>query len=713
MSQYRCLPMVFAGLSLLLLSTAAAQSVRINRVHHGTEGVYNAHSDSSRIILMLEEADRLKEVPRLDSAGALCRQALQMSLAAKDSFLIAMSYYELGQWALAANRIEEALAHLQTSLNMRFEKEQSSYTAGVYNDLGYLYGGKGEMEKQREWYLRAMRIYDRIQDSTGMSETLSNLSTSSLELGDKQEAIRYALRALAIRERGHDDDILALSCNNLSQVYLQADSLDQAIHYQQKGLHYAELSGSRRRMAQSYTSMSLLLNREGKNAEALEYEKKTIEICKMTGDSGMLARRCIAAAMLFSKLKDSVAAVQYFDLAGKVSLAIDDKYNLRDMYLYRAVFFKERKDFYQAYESLKKYHAYKDSIIKDETTTNIAEIQARYDTEKKDKAIGELRSSERIHQLEIEKQKAVITGNLAEAQRKENEISLLSQAGELQNAKIRQQEAELDRNELEAKSKEQQLQLARAEKELQDRELQQQKQTRNIIIGSTILLALIAAGIFNRWQLKKKLQQQAALLEMRNHIARDLHDELGSTLTSIHILSQVSRNHLSQDEGRASSLLEKITEQSRQMQQSMSDIVWAIRSDNDKIENMMVRMREFLAQTLEAKDIAIKFGAAEELLGYSFSMQQRKDIFLIFKEAVNNAAKYARCTEMEVSFKLCNGRILLEVKDNGVGFDPDKLRSTNGLNNMRVRSAGLAGHCHIRARPGEGTTVLLDLPMAT
>ena len=247
MSQYRYLPMVFAGLSLLLLSTAAAQSVRINRVYHGTEGASNAH-DSPKIIFLLEEADRLREIPRLDSAGILSREALQLSLATKDSFFIALSWYELGQWALAANRKEEALAHLQKSLDVHFEKEQTSYTAGVYNDLGYLYGAKGEMEKQREWYLRAMRIYDRIQDSTGMAETLSNLSTSSLELGDKPEAIRYALRALAIREKGQDKDILALSCNNLSQIYLQADSMDQAIRYQQEGLRYAELSGSRRRI---------------------------------------------------------------------------------------------------------------------------------------------------------------------------------------------------------------------------------------------------------------------------------------------------------------------------------------------------------------------------------------------------------------------------------------------------------------------------------
>jgi signal transduction histidine kinase len=145
----------------------------------------------------------------------------------------------------------------------------------------------------------------------------------------------------------------------------------------------------------------------------------------------------------------------------------------------------------------------------------------------------------------------------------------------------------------------------------------------------------------------------------------------------------------------------------------MSDIVWAIRSDNDKIENMMVRMREYLAQTLEARNISIRFEASEALLGHSFSMQQRKDIFLIFKEAVNNAAKYACCTMLEVSFRLNNDRILLEVTDNGVGFEPGKVRSSNGLNNMQVRSAGLDGHCDIRTGPGMGTTVLLNLPATT
>src|SRR5882757_2086729 len=207
MSQYRLLPGFLTGISLLLLSTAVAQPIRTARSHHGAEGSYNVR-DSARVFTLLDEADKFKELSKLDSAASLCRQALQLSrdrkmlrgeafsqlalgdvhyrrsewramktydsaglqlgVQLKDSFLIALAYYGLGQWAQGTSRKEDALAYFQQSLSVQFEKEQSSYTAGVYNDLGYLYGSKSEIDKQREWYLKAMRLYDRIKDSSGM-----------------------------------------------------------------------------------------------------------------------------------------------------------------------------------------------------------------------------------------------------------------------------------------------------------------------------------------------------------------------------------------------------------------------------------------------------------------------------------------------------------------------------------------------------------------
>jgi signal transduction histidine kinase len=193
-------------------------------------------------------------------------------------------------------------------------------------------------------------------------------------------------------------------------------------------------------------------------------------------------------------------------------------------------------------------------------------------------------------------------------------------------------------------------------------------------------------------------------------IARDLHDEIGSTLTSINILSKVSQRNLSKDDARAAELLDKVIDQSQQIQQNMSDIVWAIKPDNDRIGNMTVRMREYLSHTLEPKDILIEFRADDPAMQTSLSMQGRRDFFLIFKEAVNNIAKYSRCKHAEILLSRHNGHISLVIRDDGVGFDVLTKRSANGLKNMIQRAELMKGSLQITSSPGQGTEIRLSVP---
>lgn len=210
---------------------------------------------------------------------------------------------------------------------------------------------------------------------------------------------------------------------------------------------------------------------------------------------------------------------------------------------------------------------------------------------------------------------------------------------------------------------------------------------------------------------RERIRRLEEKFRIRSVIARDLHDEIGSTLTSINILSRVSRSNIEKDHEKAAGLLQKITEQSQDMQQSMSDIIWAIRPDNDKLENMAARMREYLSQTLEAKDIAIQFEADEQVLKESLSMEQRRDFFLIFKEAVNNAAKYSRSAAVAVSLKKDRNCIELSICDEGIGFDVTKKHTTNGLKNMQSRAASLKAALVITSAPGKGTRVELNIPV--
>ena len=227
-------------------------------------------------------------------------------------------------------------------------------------------------------------------------------------------------------------------------------------------------------------------------------------------------------------------------------------------------------------------------------------MQTKYETEKKDNEItklyteqkikqlqiDKLNTGQRIKQLAIEKQNAIIAGNKLLAKQKEDEINLLSKERELLDFEVKQQTEALVKQQLLAKTQQQQLDLAAKEKELSDINFKRQKQSKQIIIGAGLALLAVGGILFNRYQLKKRLAEKEKLLAIRDVIAKDLHDEVGSTLSSIKILSEVSKKNIDKDSKKSALLLEKIVEQSEKMQQGMSDIVWAVKPDNDKIEDL-------------------------------------------------------------------------------------------------------------------------------
>jgi signal transduction histidine kinase len=657
----------------------------------------------------LKIADVLFQKESDDNLADYFAEGLKIGAQLKDSFMMALACYQQGQYLMYEDQLEEAERLYNRALALKFGKEESNYTAMVYNDIGYLFGLKDELEKQAEWLLKAIRIHEKGDDLSARAATTSNLSGVYAKLGDNAKALSYTRDAIAMRETIHDIQGLATSYENLSRLYL-ATSLDSAAKYQQIAMRYAEKSGVKSFMMRSYDNLSVLMDRQRNKPEALAYIQKSIALSREMNDKTGLAGKCRWAALLCGDMKDTVAMEAYFRESYELSVQLKNKTLLRDLYASKASSYSKMSDYKNAYDNLKKHYLYRDSLISTETATNIAELQTKYETEKKDNEISRLNTAQQIKQLEIQKQKAIIAGNKLEAKQKENEITLLSQQQELRDVRIKQQAEELEKQLLLAKNNQQALQLAGAEKIVKDKELQSQKQVRNLMLISMGTLVIIGVALFNRYQLKKKLQQQKALLSVRNNIAKDLHDEIGSALTSIKILSEVSHNNLQKDPVKSAALLKKITEQSSQVQQGMSDIVWAVAPDNDKLENMVVRMREYIAHTLEPKNIRTYFEVDEKTLSKSLSMEQRHDFLLIFKEAINNAAKYSGARQVHIHLSGDARQLQLVVSDDGVGFEADKARSSNGLRNMRTRTEALNGRFSLSTAPGKGVKIDIEIP---
>jgi signal transduction histidine kinase len=186
---------------------------------------------------------------------------------------------------------------------------------------------------------------------------------------------------------------------------------------------------------------------------------------------------------------------------------------------------------------------------------------------------------------------------------------------------------------------------------------------------------------------------------------------MGSTLSTINILSAMASARITTDTPKAASYVSKITENSQRMMEAMDDIVWSIKPSNDSMQRIIARMREFATSLLESKEMDLHFVVEEEVHDVRLNMEARRDFFLIFKEAVNNAAKYSEACRVDVRIYRDGQRLHLEVIDNGVGFDPVTADGGNGLGNMQRRAAGMQAKYVLQSKVGAGTRIHLQLPL--
>ena len=224
-----------------------------------------------------------------------------------------------------------------------------------------------------------------------------------------------------------------------------------------------------------------------------------------------------------------------------------------------------------------------------------------------------------------------------------------------------------------------------------------QNQLKLYILGGFLLASIVVGGVVVRNRRQKQLQN------IRNSIADDLHDDIGSTLSSISIMSELARKKSPE----ASSLLASIGENTISLQENMSDIVWAIKTENDVFENVLQRMELFATEILEAKNIALEFTADASLFASRLSMKKRKNLYLFFKEAINNAAKHSQASKVWVAVTLKEHNVEMIIQDNGRGFDVRNSFAGNGMGTLRKRVEELAGHFKIHSIKNGGTAVEL------
>ena len=667
---------------------------------------------------LIEATDVYIDKDDLDKAQANAMEVNKIGLQLKDSLITAITWMQMAQVKMYGNFFDDAIPLFEKSLQYYLSKHPTRYSALAYNDLGYTWGRKGDLSKQASYLIQSISIYEKYfpHQYGEIAIALNNLSTVYYSLNEREKAIVYAKQSLVYREKTGDVSRLSLGCCNISQFYIGINN-EEAEKYLQLCVKYALQSKQEPRIIHSYVTAAHLYSTNKKPVEALEFELKAIALLeKDKKNPAMLARRYMAAGTVSRQLnKDSTVIVSYYNKSYELLKNLPDKLNHRDFYFQLYTFYDERKNHTAAYENYKKYILYKDSVISEKTQSSITEIATRYETEKKDNELKKLYTEQRIRQLEIEKQKAVIAGNLLEAKQKENEIKLLSQQQQLQEIDFKKTQDELEKQLLLAKNNEQayllsqqQLKLSIAEKELREKELKGQKLLRNIVIAGVILLSLFAGILFNRYKLKKKLEQQQQLLHIRNDISSNLHDDIGASLSNINILNELTKRNVA-DPDKAKSYLAKAGDDIQRISESLSDIVWNINPQYDDLDHLFIRMKRYAADILDGKEIAAQLSFPSDMEKLTMPMDQRRDFYLIFKEAVNNLVKYSKATEAVIEVHTGDQQIHLKITDNGKGFDLNNTRMGNGVQNMKQRADKWNSRLQVQSEPEKGTTILLSM----
>ena len=520
-------------------------------------------------------------------------------------------------------------------------------------------------------------------------------------------AVPYAVKAGNIKRLG-------LAYLNRADVYKNLENYAAALKDCDTAIIYAEKAANNDGLGRIYSIINSIYQSLKQYSKALASLDKSDHHFNLSGNRQMLALNYSERAEIFIVQNEPGQAVPLLTKAIAIADSLEDIENLSsyNLSLGNALFSLKRID--EAEKTLNKSLQYVVQTGNTRQQANAYESLSRVELERDNfsKAIGNgLRAYEIIKQENDLLREQSIAATLAEVYSKAGDekeaYKFLKISSSLSDSLVRQQFSKENlqlQNSFEAKEKDRAIQLLAKDKELQQQKLRQQLLL-TVAVAAVALLILVGAWmLINRNRLKQRMKE----LELRNQIAADLHDEVGSSLSSIHMLSQMATQQ--GNESTHKDILARMSSNAKETMDKMGDIVWMIKPGETEAVSLKQRMERFAYEIGSSKNIEIQM-QLDELEKIKLTMEQRKNIYLIFKEAMNNAVKYSGTEKIEVTASLTNKELILQLKDFGKGLDSTIVKKGNGLDNMQHRAKELNGKLAIESNINTGTNITLVVPV--
>jgi two-component system sensor histidine kinase UhpB len=553
------------------------------------------------------------------------------------------------------------------------------HLAGYYNNEGLMYKKRGEINKAINCFNISLGITKKYNDIHHRSITYINLGRLHYELGDVRIALNYLSKSIQIYEDKKDPTLAeetAYAINFVGGIYSDQHDFPVAMNYFERAFDIFKKLKDEHGMANSYSFLGANYHAQHNNKKALDYFLKAIDIFKKVGDKESIASNLNNIGMVYRSDNDLAKAINNFNMSLEIfkslnlvnGICVAGK-NLGEVYYKMG---DQEKALYYFKESLK--------IAKEIRYPRNIEVAA-FGLYKIYKEQGNIEDALIMHEEYTHAHDSVNNDNTMRA---------------AMNNQVRYEYFKK--------------QVADSIKDVEERRVIKaelnQTRTRMYLFAVGVAL-LMLSGIFVVQRLR--FQQKVKELKLRNKIAGDLHDEVGSALSSISMYASMAQMQNGNDHVK---LVSRIEETSRETLTNMSDIVWSLLPKNDKLQDVFYRMKSNSEDFFKAKNVKFDFTVDPALENITLNMEQRKNFYLVYKEALNNAAKYSKATEIVVNIKAATKDLVMEIKDNGVGFDTTKPDHGNGLYTMKQRAEILNGSIKVTSSQGQGTHIVLKFKPA-
>ncbi len=568
-----------------------------------------------------------------------------------------------------------ALEHAKAGIALGRKIGYDKGVAGCYLNLAVVFNAASRIDSFVVYTESAIVWAEKVNEPNRLALAYLNRADAYLQLRNLKQSLLDCERALYYAGLADNNDRRARIYQTIGTVYYSQDKYTESKEYYERASKLYQEDHNYRMYAIILNNLGNIYKRTGQHDIALKNYHQAIEFANKAGDIVNLSMYYSNISSLYNYTKQYKKAEASAKLALQHATDGENEVQQADAYYNFAVSFLNRRQYKEAIEAGRKAFTMNGSngLIEEQSDAAILLADAYA-------ANGNYKDASYFYKTGRELNDALLKKKYDE------EIAFLQTS-------------------LRVEEKNNEIALLTKDKMIQEQNLSRHR----ILIAGSLLIALLAvAAIFlliNRQRLKQSMKE----LQLRNEIASDLHDEVGSSLSSIHMLSGMASSERS-DTLQQKDILKKVNTYSKETMEKMSDIVWMIQHMNPDDKSLSERMKYFLTDICKSKNIESYYNVDESVLN-RLNIAQRKTVYLVFKEALNNAAKYSSASKITVSLRQTDKQLEMTVADNGAGFEDTSLKKGNGLRNMRNRAIELKGSTTIASMMPGGTTVTMTFPI--